>query len=138
MVDPDHPLLRSAEGLSWSDLADYPITSLPDQAFPKMAAMLRSLGCGSATPASTRYRHAKWEGRTADQLTISYASPLTLQQSAAGRVVLPVGSPFSLGDSLVVKRKFADHTTLAHLLDVLRARAQQLARQFADVELAIG
>ena len=138
VVDPEHPLLRSAEGLSWSDLAGYPFTSLPDQAFPKMAAMLRSLGCGSATPGITRYRHAKWEGRTADQLTISYASPLTLQQSAAGRVVLPVGSPFSLGDSLVVKRKFADHATLAHLLDVLRDRAQQLARQFAEVELVNG
>ena len=135
VVDPGHPLLHSEE-LAWSDLAGYPFTSLPNDVFPKMAAMLRSLGCASEVPEIKRHRHSKWEGRTADQLTISYASPFTLQHGAAGRVVLPVGSPFTMGDSLVVKRRFAHQASLAQLLDVLRARAEQLAHCVADVEVA--
>ncbi len=47
--------------------------------------------------------------------------------------ILLIQIPLEVGDSLVIRRRFADHPRFLELLDFLRAKASDLTRQYSDV-----
>ncbi|NCV91509.1 MAG: hypothetical protein EBW30_01510 [Synechococcaceae bacterium WB7_3xG_012] len=127
LVDRAHPLLESPGDLTLEDLRGFPVLSLPDGAFPKMQQHLKGLGLARTPVGTTRHDPRRWEGRTEDQLTISYGSPHTVACFAGAKVALPLSTGLTLGDSLVVKRRFADSDAFVQLVAQLRARAQSLS-----------
>lgn len=127
LVDRCHPLLEHQGDLAIEDLQEFPVLSLPDGAFPKMQQHLKGLGLERRPVGATRHEPRHWEGRTEDQLTISYGSPHTVACFAGAKVPLPLSTGLILGDSLVVKRRFADSEVFQQLVVQLRERAQLLS-----------
>lgn len=130
-----HPLLQLGEAMTLEDVRQYPSLALPDGAFPKTQAALQRLGLWTSCSEIRRYDQSSWEGRAADAVTVAYASAFSIRQFATPQVILPVPIPLEVGDTLVVPRRFTDHPRCRALLAELRLRAQQLARQHAEVRL---
>ncbi len=63
--------------------------ALPKGAFPKMQVHLKGLGLERAPVGATRHEPRRWEGRTEDQITISYGSPHTWLALAVQRFRCP-------------------------------------------------
>lgn len=135
VVAAGHPLLRLKEAITLEDVRAYPSLALPDGAFPKVQAALLELGLWSHPHAIERYDESQWEGKTADAVTVGYATALSLNRFAVPPVILPVPIPLEVGDTLVVRRRFADHPRCQRLLRLLRQRAEALARRHPDVRL---
>ena len=134
-VAADHPLVRLGDAVSLEDVRAYPCLALPDGAFPRIQAVLEQLGLWNSLEAMQRYDHNRWEGRTADQLTVAYASAFSVGLFNTPHVLLPITIPLQVGDSLVIKRCYADHPRALLMIAALRQRARQLAAQFPDVSL---
>ena len=135
VVSEGHPLLRLGGDLTVADLEAYPSLALPDGAFPKIEAHLRQRGLWSTAVRAQRYDTSKWEGRTADALTIGYASAFSLRLFDHPQRVLPLDVGLDVGDTLVVRSAFADHPRYHELLADLQRRARVLATSYPDVRL---
>jgi len=131
-----HPLLQLGEAVTLEDVRRYPSLALPDGAFPRMQGALQGLGLWSSLCSIRRYDTAQWEGKTADALTVGYATSLSLGLLPQPSVLLPVLIPLEVGDTLVVRRRYADHPRCQSLLTELRRRARELAQRHPDVRLA--
>ena len=136
VVSDAHPLLQLGDAIQLEDVLRYPSLALPDGAFPKVQAALRALGLWTSTTESRRYDYELWEGKTADELTVGYASAFTIGLFERPQVILPVPIELEVGDTLVVRRDFCDHPRLQALVSELRWRAAQLAKQYPEVRLA--
>ena len=79
--NPGHPL-ASRQSLAQEDLDPFPSLSLPSGMFPKTEAILRSHGLWTTPARMARYKPELWEGQTADQVTLTYASCLALEVMA--------------------------------------------------------
>ncbi len=134
LVDKMHPLLGREDELVLNDLQDYPVLSLVDGAFPKMQQHLQRLGFQPSSVRATRLKDSWWDGRTQDQLTISHGCVHILRDLAGKKVPLPLSTGLTLGDSLVVKRCFADSDNFRHLLLYLIERAHSISVSLSDVE----
>jgi DNA-binding transcriptional LysR family regulator len=135
-VSPGHPLLRLGSAISLEDVADYPCLALQDGAFPEVQKALSELGLWNTPSRMTRYKKEKWEGQTSDRVTIAYATSFTMSLFPCPMVVLPVEIPLEVGDTVVVKRAYADHPRFRLFLQRLKACAVQLAERYEDVSLA--
>jgi len=127
LVDRNHPLLDRSEKLQLEDLQDVPVLSLPDGAFPRIQNHLKGLGFHRSNVGATRHEIKCWEGRTEDQLTISYGTVHTIGNFDGRKVPLPLSTGLTVGDSLVVKRCFAGSVYFRKLLLYLAECAQSLA-----------
>lgn len=136
VVADGHPLLARGAAITLEDVRQYPSLALPDGAFPKVQAALQELGLWNSPSDIRRYNPERWEGRTADEVTVGYATAVTIGLFAQRQVVLPVPIPLDVGDSLVVARRFRDHPRCLALLDTLRQRAAQLVRRHPEIRLA--
>ena len=134
LVDRAHPLLEHPVPLELEDLRGFPVLALPEGAFPKMQVHLKGLGLERAPVGSTRHEPRRWEGRTEDQLTISYGSPHTMACFGGAKVPLPLSTGLTLGDSLVVKSRFAESEVFQQLVTQLRGRAQLLSESRPALE----
>ena len=134
MVDQQHPLLQRKVELKLDDLQDFPVLSLPDGAFPKIQHHLKGLGFQRSTVGAVRHEVSRWEGRTEDQVTISYGTVHTIGNFHGKKVPLPLSTGLTVGDSLVVKRCFADSDYFRQLLLYLSQRAQSLSDSLDDLE----
>ena len=134
LVDRSHPLLEIKGDLTLHDLRRFPVLSLPDGAFPSIQKHLKGLGLNRSNVASVRHEISRWEGRTEDQLTISYASSHTIKNFNGSKVPLSISTDLTLGDSVVVRRCFANTDYFKQLLSYLRKCTQSLAASFDDVE----
>ena len=134
LVDQQHPLLQRKVELKLDDLQDFPVLSLPDGAFPKIQHHLKGLGFQRSTVGAVRHEVSRWEGRTEDQVTISYGTVHTIGNFHGKKVPLPLSTGLTVGDSLVVKRCFADSDYFRQLLLYLSQRAQSLSDSFDDLE----
>ena len=134
LVDRAHPLLEHPAPLELEDLRGFPVLALPEGAFPKMQVHLKGLGLERAPVGATRHEPRRWEGRTEDQLTISYGSPHTVACFGGAKVPLPLSTGLTLGDSLVVKRRFAESEVFQQLVTQLRGRAQLLSESRPALE----
>lgn len=135
VVADGHPLLRLGQAVTLEDVRDYPSLALPDGAFPRIQAILAELGLWSSPCEMRRYDQTRWEGKAADEVTVAYATALTIGRFPEPRVILPVPIPLEVGDTLVVPRRFADHPRCQALLAELRQRARALAERHAEVRL---
>lgn len=129
VVRPDHPLLDGGDGLTFDDLADYPVLPLPDGAFPRAQAVLEAHRLWACPERDRRVRAASWVGeRPVEELMIAFDTPLRL---AAGLtddwLPLPLSLPLLVGEAVVVRREFAGFPHLQALLDGLCLRAHALA-----------
>lgn len=136
VVSPAHPLLRIGKEIALSDISAFPCLALQDGAFPRVQSILESLGLWSNPVRISRYKVDKWEGKTQDQMTVGYATSFSMGLYPGEMVPLPISIPLEVGDTLVVKRVFADHPRLQTLLKLLQSRAIELASQYRDVSLA--
>lgn len=135
VVAAGHPLLRLKEAVTLDDVHHYPSLALPDGAFPKVQAALQELGLWSTPCDLRRYDQAHWEGQTADEVTVGYATSVSLGLFPTPRVILPVPIPLEVGDTLVVPRRFLAHPRSRQLLAHLKRRARELVDRHPDVRL---
>ena len=134
LVDRMHPLLNRSDKLVIDDLQNFPVLSLPDGAFPKIQNHLQSLGFQRFTVGAIRHEVSCWEGRTEDQVTVSYGTVHTISNFAGTKVPLPLSTGLTVGDSLVVARRFATSDHFRRLLRNLSERAQSLSLTLDDLE----
>lgn len=137
VVAPGHPLLRQLENgtpLNWDDLAAFPSLALPPGAYPKVEACLQELGLWNTPVRMSRYRHERWEGRSAEELTVAYATVLS-EQVAPGLVRLPLQLPLESGEALVLRREWQHHPQTQALLALLRQRLMPWAEQHPELVL---
>ena len=137
VVAPGHPLLRQLENgtpLNWDDLAAFPSLALPPGAYPKVEACLQELGLWSTPVRMSRYRHDRWEGRSAEELTVAYATVLS-EQVAPGLVRLPLQLPLNSGEALVLRREWQHHPQTEALLTLLRERLKPWAERHPELVL---
>ncbi len=135
VVAAGHPLLRRKETVTLDDVRRYPSLALPDGAFPRVQAALQELGLWSSPCDRRRYEPAHWEGRTADEVTVGYATSVSLGLFPTPREILPVPIPLEVGDTLVVPRRYLEHPRCQRLLAHLRRQALQIAAHHPDVRL---
>ena len=134
LVDQNHPLLESKEELTLEDLQKFPVVSLPDGAFPKIQHHLKGLGFQRSTVDVVRHEVSRWEGRTEDQVTISYGTVHTINNFGGRKVPLSLSTGLTIGDSLVVKRCFVGSDYFRQLLLFLSKRAQCLSSIVDDLK----
>ena len=134
LVDQMHPLLSREDELIMDDLQKFPVLSLPDGAFPKIQHHLQGLGFQRSTVGAIRHEVSCWEGRTEDQVTVSYGTVHTISNFGGAKVPLPLSTGLTVGDSLVVDRRFADSDHFRRLLINLSERARALSETFKDLE----
>ena len=108
MVKHGHPLLERGDQLAFADLDDYPVLPLPDGAFPKAQRILEDHNLWSCSERNRRVQQASWFGTVpVEELMITFGTPLMqVTGFLDGCVRLPLSLPMSVGEALVVKRKF--------------------------------
>ena len=134
LVDPQHPLLESQGSLALADIQQFPVLALPDGSFPKIQHHLKGLGLQRSNIGVARHEVSRWEGRTKDQVTISYGSVHTVGNFHGTKVPLPLSTGLTLGDSLVVKRQLAGSDYFRQLLLSLARRARCLSSANDELE----
>jgi len=134
LVDQQHPLLERKDQLKLDDLQNFPVLSLPDGAFPKIQHHLKGLGFQRSKVGAVRHEVSRWEGRTEDQVTISYGTVHTIGNFKGTKVPLPLSTGLTVGDSLVVRRSFVDSDYFNQLLLYLSQLAQILSESLDDLE----
>lgn len=134
VVNPNHPLVNQAQ-LSFADIASYPTLGLPAGAYPQVEASLKKLGLWNDNVRMSRYRREMWEGKAEAELTIGYATSLSMEVSGGDLVRLPLELPLSSGELLVCRRDFIDHPRLLALQALLLDRLACLAERHGDIQL---
>ncbi|MFM7312774.1 MAG: LysR substrate-binding domain-containing protein [Cyanobium sp.] len=123
---PGHPLLGRPQ-IDLEAVAAFPTLALPGGAYPQVEEALQRLGLWNDSVRMARYRRDRWEGRSEEQLTIGYGTPLSMAVSGGALQRLPLLLPFRSGDALVVHREFRHHPAFralaTRLADALAALA---------------
>jgi len=127
----DHPLV-GRDAITTADLAAFPSLALPSGLFPKTEAVLRRHGLWQSRVRMKRYRPELWEGRTQDQVTLTYATCLGL---ALWRGLTPLNYDLGLvsGEALVVRRDVLNEPSIQTLLLRLRQRSLDLSERHAEL-----
>ena len=134
VVRPGHPLINQAQ-LCFDDIAQYPTLGLPPGSYPRVEACLKKLGFWNDHVRMFRYKRENWEGKTEAELTIGYATSLSMEVSGGDLVKLPLELPFASGEVLVCRRDFIDHPRLLSLQALLLSRLAGLAERYGDIQL---
>ena len=134
VVRPGHPLINQAQ-LSFDDIAQYPTLGLPPGSYPRVEACLKKLGFWNDHVRMFRYKRENWEGKTEAELTIGYATSLSMEVSGGDLVKLPLELPFASGEVLVCRRDFIDHPRLLSLHALLLSRLAGIAERYGDIQL---
>ena len=130
----DHPL-ASRPSVSLADIAHYPSLALPEGAYPLVEASLRALGLWNDPVRMHRYQRELWEARAEAELTIGYATTLSMVVSGGDLVRLPLELPFRSGEAIVMRRDLADQPERRALEHCLRQRLLRLAEAHPDLEV---
>ena len=135
VVSPGHPLTRLGSAITLEDVRKFPCLALPDGAFPKSQEAFEGLGLWNSPSSVRRYSYEAWEGRTADEVTVGYAHAFSLGLYRTPKVILPIEIPLTVGDSVVVPRRFANHPRFLALLEHLRARLESMRSAYPELEI---
>ena len=81
-----------------------------------------------------RYKPELWEGQTADQVTLTYASCLALEVMK-GLQVLPYDLGLMSGESLVVRTDLLPQPKILALLSSLRRSVSIKAKELPEIVL---
>jgi DNA-binding transcriptional LysR family regulator len=130
-----HPLVGET-GLSLADLQRFPVPQTPQHLFPNTSQTFAALGLAGVALRSRRYDPADWEGRTADGITLTYATPFNL---ASHRELCPLDSAPLLtnGISLVVRRDQRHQPALQALLAEVLRRLKALQPRLPQLQLLV-
>ena len=121
LVANKHHPLANKKNICKQDLESYPSLSLPKGWFPLTEEKLRSHGLRSTEAIMKKHKKEQWEGKTEDQLTLSYATCLGLEVMK-NLSVLDYDLNLTSGESLVVKKNLVDNQKIQLLLSCLRKR----------------
>jgi hypothetical protein len=135
VVGANHPLLERPS-LRFEDLSPFPSLALPSGAYPKVEAALKQVGLWSSPVRMDRYDRRRWEGLSEEQLTIGYATAMSLEISGGGLHRLPLDLPIRSGDALIVKRAFASSPSIAALRQTLLERLAPIAARHPEIVIA--
>lgn len=129
-----HPLAGRCN-LQPEDLDPFPSLALPVGMFPKTEAILRAQGLWQNRVRMKRFRPALWQGRSEDEVTLTYATSLGLTvMPQLQRLDYDLG--LTSAESLVVRRDVLDQPAIQALLKVVRHRCERLIERFPDLKLA--
>ena len=92
---------------------------MPDGAFSVFEGYARSICLWNSSSSILRCTREKWEGKTEEELTFSFASFFLLDMFGEKCCVSPIELDQELGDILVVRREYADHPRLLELKNTL-------------------
>ena len=134
VCSPDHPLVRESY-LSFEHIARYPTLGLPTGSYPKVEVSLKSIGLWNDYVRMSRYQRDVWEGKSEVELTIGYGTALSMEISGGSLVRLPLQLPFLSGESIVVRREFADHPEMTALCKSLVSRLEIFSARYPEIEL---
>lgn len=135
VVGENHPLLELGDQITLEMVREFPTLALPDGAYPKVQKIVQDLGLWMLVQDHNRF--SKWQSKSPapSDLVIGYASAFTISLFPNPQFILPLQIPLVVGDSLVVRRDYATHPRLLKLLEHLRGRAQQLAKEYPEVSI---
>ena len=136
VVSPRHPLVSAGDAVTLDDVAAYPCIALPDGAFPQSQQILEAMGLWNTPARVRRFQYEKWLGMTSDQVSVGYASVFSIDLFPEPMVFLPIDLNFEVGETLVVKREFADHPRFRELLGLRQSCVAQLSQRYPEVSLA--
>jgi len=136
-VPEGHPLLVLGSAIRLQDVHRYPTVALDDGAFPKAQGALETLNLWNRSlPGGTRVSLQMTATSLDDPLAVSPASLFNCHLLPGAWPLLPLDLGLVSGDSLIVRREFAQHPRLKALLARLRQRATELAALHGEVSLA--
>lgn len=135
VVGADHPLLEKGMDLNLEDVRQFSLLALPDGHLPKIQAALEKLGPWDLRMNSCRYSCDRWEGIIDSHPVVGYATALTMPLFKAPPFILPLDISLEVGDSLIVRRDYANHPRLLKLLQHLLSRAEYLAKEYQEVRV---
>ena len=127
-----HPLAKKKD-ICKQNLESFPALSLPTGWFPRTEANLRSHGLWSTEARMKRYKKERWEGKTEDQLTLSYATCLGLEVMK-NLSVLNYDLNLTSGESLIVKKSLIDNEKVQTLLSCLKKRVIEKSKIYNELE----
>ena len=135
-VPDGHPLLALGASIRLQDVDPYPTVALDDGAFPKVQAALEALQLWNRSlPRGSRVSLEATGVSLADPLAVAPASLFNCHLLPGSWRLLPLELGMVSGDSLIVRRDYADHPRLKALLAHLRQRAAELAALHGEVSL---
>jgi DNA-binding transcriptional LysR family regulator len=134
LVDLRHPLM-GVRHLTPGDLSRFPSLALPEGWFPQTEQILKRQGLWNDPVQISRYDPGCWEGRCADQVSMSYGQTLS-QRLAPELVPLDWDLQLFSGEALVVRRDIAEAGPVQQLLATLQQRARALVLMSDDLQLA--
>lgn len=126
-----HPLAKK-KGICKQDLEAFPSLSLPKGWFPRTEEKLSSHGLWSTEAKIKKYRRDRWEGRTEDQVTLSYATCLGLE-IMENLMILDYDLNLTSGEGLVVKKSLAEDKRIQSLLLCLKKRVLEKSMVHNDL-----
>jgi hypothetical protein len=135
VVGQNHPLLELGDKITLEIVKEYPTLAMPDGAYPKVQEVVQGLGLWMLTQDCNRYSQWQRKAQNPDDLVIGYATAITISYFPDKPFILPLQIPLEVGDSLVVRRDYANHPRLLCLLDFLRNKSALLAQQYPDIRI---
>ncbi len=126
-----HPLAKKKD-ICKQDLESFPALSLPKGWFPRTEAKLRSHGLWSTEARMKRYKRELWEGKTEDQLTLSYATCLGLEVMK-DLAILNYDLNLISGESLIVKKSLIDNRKIQSLASCLKERVIEKSKIYDEL-----
>ena len=130
-----HPIFRFEGKLTLDEVASYPLMAVKDGAFPVLEAYAKKIGLWNSQTGILRYKKEKWEGKTENELTISFSSTFSHEMFACKQRIIPIELNQEFGDVLVVKREYADHPRLSQLKATLMDRLKPWVEKYPEVRL---
>lgn len=134
VANPDHPLTKKTK-LSFDDIAMYPTLALPRGEYPIVEKSLREIGLWNDPIRMSRYKKELWEGKAETDLTIGYATVLSMKISGENLVRLPLNLPFNSGEAIVVRREFLRHQEIIKLSKLIQERLYKFATENSEIKL---
>ena len=127
VAHPQHPLGQE-RGLALQDLRRFPSVGLRGGWYPVSQQHLRARGLWSQPLRLQRYNRRQWDGRSADGLTLAYASPPMLALNP-GLQRLDHDLDFNNSTALLIHEDHAESAPIAELMEELRRRCRQLCQR---------
>lgn len=131
-ADPHHPLVEE-HTLTVSDLARFPIPIVPQQDFPCFHARCAELGLGTDLVTNRRYDPERWEGRTADGLSLVHTTALNACATPS-LVTLDSVPLFPTRLALVCRAEVSEHVLVQELFCLLKTRLVHLQSRLPQLE----
>ena len=131
VANKNHPLAKK-KNISKQDLEVFPSLSLPKGWFPRTEATLRSHGLWCTVAKMKKYKKELWEGKTEDEVTLSYATCLGLEVME-NLSTLNYDLNLTSGESLVVKKELIDNQKIQSLLSCLKKRITEKSKVHSEL-----